>query len=103
MQTIHFIQVSIMPFQPAVLAEVRADAEARPRSRHEHFLVLDMNDSKVHPDAGSEDEHRYIRYAVARLAAFSNITWDLGDDLDYFRDEKWTHDTGHADSGPGSL
>jgi hypothetical protein len=57
-------------------------------------LVLDMNDSKVHPDAGSEDEHRYIRYAVARLAAFSNITWDLGDDLDYFRDEKWTHDTG---------
>ena len=57
-------------------------------------LVLDMNDSKVHADAGSEDEHRYIRYAVARLAAFSNITWDLGDDLDYFRDEKWTHDTG---------
>ncbi len=57
-------------------------------------LVIDMNDSHVHPDAGSEDEHRFIRYAVARFGAYSNITWDLGDDLDYFRDEKWTHETG---------
>jgi hypothetical protein len=57
-------------------------------------LVLDMNDSYVHPAAGSEDEHRYIRYAVARFGAFSNITWDLGDDLDGYRDDQWTHDTG---------
>jgi len=57
-------------------------------------IVLDMNDSHVHPAAGSEDERRYIRYAVARLAAFSNITWDLGDDLDRYRDDAWTHDTG---------
>lgn len=57
-------------------------------------LVLDMNDSFVHPAAGSEDEHRFIRYAVARFGAFSNITWDLGDDLDSYRDEKWTHETG---------
>ena len=57
-------------------------------------LVLDMNDNAVHPDAGSEDEHRYVRYAVDRLGAFSNITWDLGDDLESFRDDKWTHDTG---------
>jgi len=57
-------------------------------------LVLQMGDSKVYPLAGSDDEHRFIRYAVARFAAFSNITWDLGDDLDLFRDEKWTHETG---------
>jgi hypothetical protein len=57
-------------------------------------LVLDMNDSGVHPAAGGEDEHRFIRYAVARLSAYSNITWDLGDDLDAFRDEAWTHETG---------
>jgi hypothetical protein len=57
-------------------------------------LVLDMNDSRVHPDAGGEDERRFIRYAVDRFAAFSNITWDMGDDLDSYRDEKWTHDTG---------
>jgi len=57
-------------------------------------LVLDMNDSRVHPAAGSDDEHRFIRYAVNRFGAFSNITWDLGDDLDSYRDEKWTHETG---------
>jgi len=57
-------------------------------------LVLDMNDGKVHPSAGSEDERRFIRYAVDRFGAFSNITWDMGDDLDSYRDEKWTHDTG---------
>ncbi len=57
-------------------------------------LVLDMNDSRVHPVAGSDDEHRFIRYAVNRFGAFSNITWDMGDDLDSYRDVKWTHDTG---------
>jgi hypothetical protein len=57
-------------------------------------LVLDMNDSKVHPEAGGEDEHRFIRYAIDRFGAFSNITWDMGDDLDSYRDEKWTHETG---------
>jgi hypothetical protein len=57
-------------------------------------LVLDMNDGRVHPVAGSEDERRFIRYAIDRFGAFSNITWDMGDDLDSYRDEKWTHDTG---------
>ncbi len=57
-------------------------------------VVLDMGDSGVHLAAGSEEESRYIHYAVARLGSFSNITWDLGDDLDSFRDEKWTHETG---------
>jgi Domain of unknown function (DUF5060)/Protein of unknown function (DUF4038) len=27
-------------------------------------------------------------------AAYSNVTWDLGDDLDRFRSEVWTHETG---------
>ena len=58
-------------------------------------LVLDMNDSRVHPAAGSADEYRFIRYAVARFGAFSNITWDLGDDLDGYRDSVWTHNTGN--------
>jgi len=56
--------------------------------------ILEISTHKAQPVAGSEDERRYIRYAVARLSAFSNITWDLGDDLDSFRDEKWTHETG---------
>lgn len=57
-------------------------------------VVLDMNDNKVHPAAGSEDELRFMHYAVSRFSAFSNITWDLGDDLEGYRDDQWTHDTG---------
>jgi hypothetical protein len=57
-------------------------------------VILDISTHRAQPTAGSEDERRYIRYAVARLGAFSNITWDLGDDLDSFRDELWTHQTG---------
>jgi hypothetical protein len=36
--------------------------------------ILEISTHKAQPAAGSEDERRYIRYAVARLAAFSNIT-----------------------------
>jgi hypothetical protein len=57
-------------------------------------LVLDMNDGRVHPDAGSEDEYRFIHYAIDRFGAFSNITWDLGDDLDGYRNRWWTSNTG---------
>ena len=57
-------------------------------------VILDIADGRVHLAPGSDDERRYIRYDTARLAAFSNITWDLGDDLDSFRDEKWAHETG---------
>ena len=56
--------------------------------------ILDISTHKAQPAAGSEDERRYIRYAIARLGAFSNFTYDLGDDLDSFRDEKWAHETG---------
>jgi hypothetical protein len=57
-------------------------------------IVLGMNDERDHPAPASEDERRYLRYAVARFGSFSNITWDLGDDLDGFRSDAWTHDTG---------
>jgi hypothetical protein len=57
-------------------------------------VIQDISTHKAQPAAGSEDERRYLRYAAARLGAFSNITWDLGDDLDTFRDEKWAHETG---------
>lgn len=57
-------------------------------------VIFGWNDTPVHPVAGSEDERRYIGYAVARLGAYSNVTWDLGDDLDSFRTEPWTHATG---------
>ena len=51
--------------------------------------IMDTYTHKAQAPAGSEDERRYFRYAASRLSAFSNITWDLGDDLDSFRDEAW--------------
>ena len=56
--------------------------------------IFFWNDTDVHPAAGSADERRYFHYAAARLAAYANVTWDLGDDLDTFRNEAWTHYTG---------
>jgi hypothetical protein len=57
-------------------------------------VILDWNDSPVHPAAGGEDERRYYRYAAARLGPFSNITWDLGDDISAFRSLAWSHEMG---------
>ncbi|HXH86570.1 MAG TPA: DUF4038 domain-containing protein [Nitrospira sp.] len=57
-------------------------------------VILGWHDNSSRPSAGSEDERRYIRYAVARLGAYSNVTWDLGDDLDSYRDDPWAHATG---------
>ena len=57
-------------------------------------VIFGWNDTPIHPIPGSEDERRYLSYALARLGAYSNVTWDLGDDLDSYRDVKWTHATG---------
>jgi hypothetical protein len=57
-------------------------------------VILDISTHSAQAPAGSEEERRYFRYAAARLSAFSNVTWDLGDDLDSFRDEKWAHEFG---------
>jgi hypothetical protein len=57
-------------------------------------IVIDWNDSKVHPAALSDDEKRYYRYAAARLGAFSNINWDLGDDISAYRSLDWSHQMG---------
>lgn len=53
--------------------------------------VMEWNDSRVHPVAGSQDDLRYWRYAVARLGAFSNINWEQGDDITAYRDGQWAH------------
>jgi hypothetical protein len=57
-------------------------------------VIFGWNDTSVHPSPNSANERRYFRYAVARFAAYANVTWDLGDDLDGFRSEPWTHETG---------
>jgi hypothetical protein len=55
-------------------------------------VIFGWNDTKVHPAADSKDERRYFSYTVARLAPFSNVTWDLGDDINGFRSDVWTRD-----------
>ena len=36
-------------------------------------------------EAGSTEEDLYYRYGIARLAAFSNVTWDLGNEYNFHR------------------
>ena len=43
---------------------------------------------------GGPDEQRYFRYAVARLGAFANITWDLAREYQTFRDAAWADKMG---------
>ena len=37
----------------------------------------------------TENEYRLYRYAVARLAAFDNVWWDLGNEINEVRDAAW--------------
>lgn len=41
-----------------------------------------------------EDEKRYYRYAIARLASFSNIMWDVSNEYNLFLDEAWAEKMG---------
>jgi hypothetical protein len=43
---------------------------------------------------GQDDEQRYYRYAVARLAAFSNVMWDVTNEYHLFRNEDWANKMG---------
>jgi hypothetical protein len=45
------------------------------------------------PAAGSEEEQRYFQ-PRQRGTSFANVTWDLGDDLDAYRSDAWTHEMG---------
>jgi hypothetical protein len=43
---------------------------------------------------GGADEQRYYRYAVARLAPFCNVMWDLANEYRLFRDDAWAEKMG---------
>ena len=43
---------------------------------------------------GGADEQRYYRYAVARLAPFTNVMWDLANEYRLFRDDAWAEKMG---------
>lgn len=43
---------------------------------------------------GGPDEQRYYRYAVARLAPFCNVMWDIANEYRLFRDDAWAEKMG---------
>ncbi len=43
---------------------------------------------------GGREEQRYYRYAVARLAAFSNVMWDVANEYRLFRNDEWAEKMG---------
>jgi hypothetical protein len=43
---------------------------------------------------GGPDEQRYYRYAIARLAPFSNVMWDLANEYRLFRNDAWAERMG---------
>jgi hypothetical protein len=43
---------------------------------------------------GGPDEQRYYRYAIARLAPFCNVMWDLANEYRLFRDDAWAERMG---------
>lgn len=43
---------------------------------------------------GGLDERRYYRYAIARLAPFANVMWDLANEYRLFRDDAWAEGMG---------
>lgn len=43
---------------------------------------------------GGADEQRYYRYAIARLAPFCNVMWDVANEYRLFRDDAWAEAMG---------
>lgn len=62
------------------------------------IFQLDGKDAGVDPfgkaGAGGEDERRYYRYVIARLAAYANVMWDVTNEWHLFRGEAWVNETG---------
>jgi hypothetical protein len=64
----------------------------------EIIFYLDGKDPGVDPfgkeNAGCEDEQNYYKHAVARLAAYSNVIWNVSNEYQLFRDVSWVNAMG---------
>lgn len=62
------------------------------------IFYVDGADKGVEPFGkermGGPDEQRYYRYAIARLAAFPNVMWDVANEYRLFRDDAWAEKMG---------
>ena len=59
------------------------------------ILTIEKQDLPREYGRLSEHEFRFYRYAIARLSAFENVWWDLGNEHNEFRDEDWGDAMGH--------
>ncbi len=53
------------------------------------IFTIEKQDLPQEYGALTEAEKRFYRYAVARLAAFDNVWWDLGNEHNEYRDTEW--------------
>ena len=59
--------------------------------------IMTIEKQNLPPEYGvlTEHEKRLYHYAVARLAAFSNVWWDLGNEHNEYRKPNWASQMGH--------
>ena len=53
------------------------------------IVTIEKQDLPAEYGRLTENEYRLYRYAIARLAAFDNVWWDLGNEHNEFRDAAW--------------
>jgi hypothetical protein len=58
------------------------------------IMILEKQDLPKELGKLTKDEYRLYRYAVARLAAFDNVWWDLGNEHNEYRDTAWGNTMG---------
>lgn len=62
------------------------------------IFYLDGKDPGVDPFGkarmGCEDEQRYYRYGLSRLAAIPNVMWDISNEYRFLRDDPWAEKMG---------
>ncbi len=58
------------------------------------ILIIEKQDLPKEIGRLTENEYRLYRYAIARLAAFDNVWWDLGNEHNEYRDSVWGNTMG---------
>ncbi|MEI7422308.1 MAG: DUF4038 domain-containing protein [Prolixibacteraceae bacterium] len=58
------------------------------------IIIIEKQDLPKELGILTKDEYRLYRYAVARLAAFDNVWWDLGNEHNEYRDTAWGNTMG---------
>ncbi|HZK68593.1 MAG TPA: DUF4038 domain-containing protein [Paludibacter sp.] len=58
------------------------------------IIIIEKQDLPKELGVLTKDEYRLYRYAIARLAAFDNVWWDLGNEHNEYRNTDWGNTMG---------